>query len=1029
MTRYLMPHKYVRTWVKTQSNDLGYGFFQEKLADKALVVYYDIPGVIEKRALVPLGEIVPARLPKGTRVWLRGNPYGWWAGEITGVAGFHEYHVRVPGLPRHFKVTSDRFRVRWNRPLEDPVMAVASGLCDSPEFYDARRSFRDQLLRQRSASRGFTSVLSAAVELFPHQLDTVARALSDPVLRYLLADEVGLGKTVEAGLIVRQLVLDDANATVLVAVPAPLVQQWNSELRNRLLLGEALSTNRVRLITHEQLAVNRRLRDHAIVVVDEAHRLVDHMARQPVLRTELQATKGLLLLSATPMRGNLDVFLGLLNLIDPVAFPSDGYVAFEKRVEDRENEAASLQVLTSRRASIRQRSAVLDELLRSHGTDPNVARSVAKCRSDEPGTSPAWSELASYVRETYRISRRIVRHRRNTESTDGYPVAGRVALFVPVVDPGREVVDEFLDQYRDNLSGSSDRMVFNRTVMHGLGGAHALLRHLRRRLAAPDADGAVPEADRSLIEATVAKLELVGTQERQRHVIDLVGTRLNDELKIVVVGTSADVARDFYAAARLSWPELVSRHLAGMHPTEREEELERFLTLPGGRVLVGDSTLEEGRNLQDAHVLVNLDLPLDPNRLEQRIGRLDRFASRTEPAEIVVLTEPESEWVMSHIRLLTEGIGIFDTSVATLQRKLSELLGNLTAQLPSQGRFAFSMDLGELRKDLEEERTDVDLLEELESVTAASDFDDAGVAELREAEQDSGALRAAFTQLTSMRGGLGLRPTEHPRTGVVRFPSDPGRSIFGAPDNVAATVLPLLKQPRTYARSVATSRMGVAPLRLGDPLVDWLEQYLRIDERGRARAVVRPHRGNSVATMWLACDFLIEFDAAHLPADTEGVRRRLRRRGDAHLPPVIVRTWTDAVGPADDELVAELERPFDNRSDRLLNGKLWGEVLAELPNWHQLCTEGGETALAQVRSMPALTTAPAAATERARAEVSARLGVLQARAQRLPTEAEKASAQAELAREEDLGNALLKGIEQPSVSVVACGAVVLWPES
>lgn len=1024
MTKYSAP-KYVRTWVKVRSNDLGYGFFRERRVDGALVVYTDIPGLVEEQLLVPFEELTPTRLSRGTRVWLKGDPYGWWAGEITGGTGFGEYHVRVQGLARDLKVSGDRFLVRWNRPLGDPVMAVASGLCDSPEYYEARCSFRDLTLRQRRSSRGFTAVLSAAVELFPHQLDTVARVLSDPVPRYLLADEVGLGKTVEAGLVVRQLILDDAAATALVAVPAPLLQQWNAELRNRLLLDDALSANRVRLVTHDELATGDRLREHTVVVIDEAHRLVPRLGRAPALRAELQATKGLLLLSATPMRGNLGMFLGLLNLVDPVAFPLHDPAAFEKRVQDREHEATSLQVLTSRRASVRQRLSVLDELSMSHGRDPMVARLVGECRTDVAGTSPAWSDLTNYVRETYRISRRMVRHRRNTESTENYPVAGRAAVFVPVDDPGRAVVDEFLDQYRDNPAGRPARMAFSRAVVHGLGGPHALLRHLLRRLDARSGDDAVPADDRALVEATVAKLELAGIETRQKLVLDLVDERLRDELKIVVVGTSVDVAQEFCDAARRRWPERFSGHLKAMNPTEREEELECFLTLSGGRVLVGDYTLEEGRNLQDAHVLVNLDLPLDPNRLEQRIGRLDRFARRVQPAEIVVLTEPGSEWVASHIRLLSEGIGIFNSSVATLQRKLSELLDNLTAQLPMQGSFAFSMDLSELRKDLEEERIDVDLLEELESVTAASEFDDAGVSELRKAEKDSDELRAAFARLTSMRGGLGLRPTEHPRTGVLTFDGEVGRSIFGAPHDVAAEVLPLLRQPRAYARSVAISRIGVAPLRLGDPLVDWLEQYLRVDERGRARAVVRPHRGSAVATMWLACDFLVEFDAAHLPTDSKGVRQRLRRRGDALLPPVIVRTWTDAVGPADDELVVELEKPFDNRTDRLLSGKVWADVLAELPDWPQLCMDSGTVALDQVRSMPALATA--AAAERARTEVAARLAILQARAQRLPTEAELVSARAELAREEELGHALLKGVEQPSVSVVACGAVVLWP--
>jgi ATP-dependent helicase HepA len=1028
LTKYSMQ-KFVRSWVKARSNDLGYGFLWEGRDDKALVVYVDIPLQIEERRLVPLDELVPARLPKGTRVWLRGEPYGWWAGEITSATGFGEYYVRVEGLPHDLKMPGDRFLVRWNRPLSNPVTALASGFSDSPEYYEARRKFRDELLKQRSSSRGYTAVLSAAVELFPHQLDTVARVLSDPVLRYLLADEVGLGKTIEAGLIVRQLILDDPRATALIAVPAELLQQWNSELRDRLLLGRALFTSQIRLVTYDGLAAAGRLQEHAVVVIDEAHRLVSRLRPGATLRTELQATKGLLLLSATPMRGNLDVFLGLLNLIDPVAFPLDGHIAFEKRVRDRENEATSLQVLTSRRASFRQRSSVLNELLETHGTDPIISRLAGQCRRDESGTATEWSALTNYVRETYRISRRMIRHRRNTESTADYPVAGRAAVFIPVNDPGRVVVDEFLDQYRDSLTGHSARMSFSRAVMHGLAGSHALLRHLRRRLGARTGEDAVPPADRELFGATAAKLELAGTLARQQLALDIVNERLEDDLKVVAVGTSTDVAEDFWRAARERWPERLSQHFATTNPAMRDEELQCFLTMRGGRLLVGDYLLDEGRNLQDAQVLVNLDLPLDLNRLEQRIGRLDRFARRVEPAEIVVLTESASEWVSSHIRLLVEGIGIFDNSVATLQRRLSELLQDLTSQLPLQGYFAFQMDLDELRRDIEEERIDVDLLEELESVTAASDFDDAAVAELRTAERDSRALREAFMRLASMRGGLGLRPIEHPRSGVVSFDGVTGRSIFGVPNDVAADVVPLLKQPRAYERSVATSRGGVTPLRLGDPLVDWLEQYLRVDERGRARALVRPHHGSTVVTMWLGCDFLIEFDAAHLPVDREDIHRRLRRRGDALLPPVTVRTWTDAVGPADQELVVELEKPFDSRIDRLLIGNLWGDVLAELPDWAQLCKESAAVAFEHVRSLPVLATAPAAAAGRARKEAAARLAVLDARAQRLPTHAEMASARAELKREEELGRALVKGVERPSVSVVACGAVVLWPAS
>jgi ATP-dependent helicase HepA len=210
-------------------------------------------------------------------------------------------------------------------------------------------------------------------------------------------------------------------------------------------------------------------------------------------------------------------------------------------------------------------------------------------------------------------------------------------------------------------------------------------------------------------------------------------------------------------------------------------------------------------------------------------------------------------------------------------------------------------------------------------------------------------------------------------------------------------------------------------------LVDWLEQYLRIDERGRARAVVRPYQGVKVPTLWLSCDFLVEFDASRLRAESEAVRRRLRRRGDALFPPVIERTWTDSAGPADQSLLEVLEKPYESNSDRLLRGREWADVLAELPDWRTLCEVSAEAARDSLRTTAALTIAPLAAAERARGEVARRRAVLATRSQRLPFEAERRGALQELRREEELGAALLDGVSEPAVSVVACGAVVLWP--
>src|SRR5439155_22822961 len=102
--------------------------------------------------------------------------------------------------------------------------------------------FLNHMLLQRAAVRGSASILSSAIEHHAHQLRIARRILSDPIQRYLLADEVGLGKTVEAGLVLRQLLLDDPSRNVLVIAPEHLREQWRDELASKFLTHDFRET-------------------------------------------------------------------------------------------------------------------------------------------------------------------------------------------------------------------------------------------------------------------------------------------------------------------------------------------------------------------------------------------------------------------------------------------------------------------------------------------------------------------------------------------------------------------------------------------------------------------------------------------------------------------------------------------------------------------------------------------------------------------------------------------------------------------
>ena len=169
------------------------------------------------------------------------------------------------------------------------------------------------LIAQRAASASIPALLSSAVEIYPHQIRAALTVLSDPVQRYLLADEVGLGKTIEAGYVARQVLLDQPRARIAIVVPDVLRRQWRSELVEKFFIDDFPAAT-VKISAHETPERWSAYYGFDLVVVDEAHRLVavDEPDRSPYseLAALAHSVPRLLLLSATPMTWRPTTHLG-----------------------------------------------------------------------------------------------------------------------------------------------------------------------------------------------------------------------------------------------------------------------------------------------------------------------------------------------------------------------------------------------------------------------------------------------------------------------------------------------------------------------------------------------------------------------------------------------------------------------------------------------------------------------------------------------------------------------------------------------
>jgi ATP-dependent helicase HepA len=502
----------------------------------------------------------------------------------------------------------------WPLPAEPPPLErLARGRVDGAEDF-ANRLDGLRLARLRRAD-GLGSFLGGRIRLFPHQLYAAERASATDPVRWLLADEVGLGKTVEACLILNRLLHTGRAGRTLVVAPETLTIQWLGELWRKhhqvfaLLDDKRLAdvardhgpdfnpfdVHRRAIVGLETLAARRRLTEQAVaagidlLVVDEAH----HLRRPPGHpgNEEYRAVapiaalgRNVLLLTATPLEDDAHGFFRLLQLLRPEEFPEDE--AFEERLARR----VPLPPCTSatRRADI-------------GGLPPRLPAPVDL-------EAAAWEPLLA-----------LERHLRSL------PAAGT------------------LENQR-----KAERV--------------------RRALAAPAALAAVLDRGEREDPALAALLAAADCADpRVAWLVERAGRWAKaGEKTLVFVAHRETLERLKEAIERLGLARAGLFH-EGLSAERRDIEVAQFRLPEGPALLLSTEAGGEGRNFEFCHRLVLFDLPWNPAVVEQRIGRLDRIG-RTRPTEVVYFRPPAG--LARAVAVLYEEIGLFREPLSGLEREL-----------------------------------------------------------------------------------------------------------------------------------------------------------------------------------------------------------------------------------------------------------------------------------------------------------------------------------------------------------------------
>ena len=896
---------------------------------------------------VPASSVRPALLPAQTRAYLR-NGTRWHIGRV--VHGHRDkdgatYQIRFPN-DQSAALDETRFEVRCLAPVSDPLDSFIAAGFETQFVHDRRAQILCQAVEGRAKARGLAGLLSASVELYPHQLGVVRRVAEDPLQRYVLADEVGLGKTIEAGAIIRQTLLDDQTAGALVLAPEHLVGQWQAELTTRFHIDDF--GERVRLKPHASLSSRTVSPD--LLVVDEVHLLVDPSANGSYhdLARVSHAAPRVLLLSATPVLSNAGATLRLFHLVDPAAYRLDDVSGFERVVERRlEIGRVMLLLASDPSAYIAGRAArMARQVLADDGQAIELADVLeqAAIAEDRGEVQLARAQLREYLADTYRLSKRLLRSRRRDLASRGYLTRDGEVSVEAIDDALLDTVEALEDWrqscashlYLSSMAETPDDTVIEpylqryRSLLDAAAVGAAALRDEATRQAAALVDGSSFADDGELLRrihrlAVEAVRQPDAECEFIRYALRAMKDRPGEPAKLVAFTSSPDLARavasnlpayvgydcTFVVTADLT-PDIAARRIAEF----------RQLRRPG--VLLLDRAGEHGLNLQFADSVIHFDLPTSLMRLEQRVGRLDRIGRGSRPIRqrVVVPSEDEASPWMAWFEALSRGFEVFTASVSDLQLVAPDLERLVLARLLLTGAVS-AEDIVLSKERVAEERRRLDEQYALDAVELSDDQADVNPEAATSVDEADVVLAKAVSGWWEETIKL---VRDLPERNVVRLSWDSGVLLPERPWR--GRIEPCLDRRLTYERTAATGDLGLRLVRTGSPLVDQTQPLLRYDDRGSAFATWRYVPGLAKTDEeWavLKLLYVVEADVAgELGRRADKVDSALQRRVDRVAPPWIETRYLDTeLRPVDrPDLLAALLKPYDKSHDRNLGSRL-----------------------------------------------------------------------------------------------------------
>lgn len=692
-----------------------------------LLFFEDLPkGVIE----LPISSVDRCTFFIGSVVQYKGKNHRVISVQ-KGEDGFYSYYLQNQDTKGVIKASEKEIVASFNNGQIDASIQLIRYEFQNPCWYLGRAVVSRSMNILNNSIYGFKELAGSKIYLMPHQVNTIMRCLQDDPCRYMLADEVGMGKTVEAISVYKIFTMNSSNKRAIIIVPKTLKAQWGAELllKFNIPIGKFANNNELVVKSIDEVTSADMEEGWDFAIVDEVHRFLVSRQEYEIIHRVSSNAKNLLLLSATPVQQKMDDYLDLLRLLLPSKYDSFSSDKFRKLIGKQGRIIQKTALILDDLGDFEEE---IDNVMRENGDphepedcedlfdeivedlteisneleDEKLKELLEKIDFDNDDLGIYNIKvMISYICGNYQIESNIIRNRRRILETNDEE---RVMA-------SRELCD--LVYSADNENNVYEYLTYEALstwIMTGIEeGNLDVEKEVKPLLSAYFSSAQAFLIELGNFSIDNVKENALKWADNEKYYVEHICDVLNDpnsypeafsyrlvvvlnalfdelfDQKVVLFTNFASTFKQYREAiCNVFSEEEVCFFCEDMPTEELELNAYRFQTQDECRILLCDYTGGEGRNFQCADYIIHIDLPWDASAIEQRIGRLDRLErDMSRPIVYSVVVHTQNTFEDALFQFFRDGLQIFNQSLSGMEIIMKDINAEIISAIQEDFKY------------------------------------------------------------------------------------------------------------------------------------------------------------------------------------------------------------------------------------------------------------------------------------------------------------------------------------------------------